>query len=594
MTRLAPTSLLSVIALVVAVLVVVDLGAPSSATDTPPPVSAGPAVGGAWYCAAGGVADGQELTVVTTVPPTLDAPADTEIRVLDGQGHAPLSQAVFPGSARATQVADAASEAVGTTVRWWDQPTAVSRVWRRTGGEGPKGLVSGPCASAPSPTWYIPGISTAGGATARLYLANAFANDASVSISFLTPTGPVAPILLQNVSVSSSSVTVLDLTEFIPRQGDVGVAVVTRSGRVVVEAVQELDAAIGGVDALALVSAAAQLSETWTIPWSLTDPSAPGEDQSVPVDDAPTPAETPTEEAPTEAPTEEPAPNQLVPGGEIVETASPGNGTASWLWISNPGTQATAVTVTLHTASGPVVPDIGEELLVEPGSVLRVDLRGLLPAGASAAGATLRSENGVPFVAGAGTLLSPEAGNTDVAGYTTQLGWPSADPSWVVPGERSSGRDQVLHVVNPGAEDAVVDVAVWNGASLVRPDGLQDVTVAAGALVEMDLSDLLREAEQIVAFVEASTGSVVVGRHSVGGQVADWVAHSGLPSSLWSGGAVVLPVDHDPLLVENIGTSGGVPSIGADDVDGADDRQPAPSLPDVIVTDIPSETPTDG
>ena len=620
--RWSPTTLLALVALVVGGLVVADLGASSSASDRPDPVAAGPAVGGAWYCAAGAVSETDELSVITATPTSATNPADTEVRALHGRSTVVATIPVFPGSARLTGLGvegvDGAS--VGAAVRWWDEPTVASRVWRIQG-QGPSGLVSGPCASRPSPTWYIPGLSTAGGGTAQLYLANPFATDASVEISFTTPSGPEAPILLENVSVSSASVTVVDLSEYIPRQADIGVRVQTRSGRVVVEGVQRLDAAIGGVDAVALVRAAPQLSETWTIPWAMTDPVAGDAGvaaaQDATVTEAPPTTEAPADTgtpAPTESPaateaptgdgdaTEEPEDTSGVPGGAVVRSESPGDGTASWLWVSNPGDQAAAVTVMLHTATGAEVPDIGEELLIEAGQVLRVDLRGLLPPGQSTTGATVRSENGVPVVAGSATLFAPEAGDADASGYATELGWPGGDASWVVPGEGVGRRQQVVHVVNPGADPAVVDVAVWDGAALRRPTELQEVTVEAGALVELDITEVVSGADQMVAFVTAREGVVVAGRHSVGPEVADWIAHTGVPSGLWSGGDVVPPVDHDPQLIERLGTSGGLPATDPDAVAPTPTPGPAtppgtpmpgePPGPTVTPTVTPTATPT--
>ena len=169
--RWSPTILLAVVAIVVVGLTVADLGSPSVQGDRPDPVAAGPAVGGAWYCAAGAVGDTDELSVVTAAPPGRDAPADTEVRALTGESTVVATQPVFPGSARVTDLDadEVAGDAVGAAVRWWDHPTAASRVWQIRG-EGPGGLVSGPCASGPSPTWYLPGLSTAGGGTAQLYL----------------------------------------------------------------------------------------------------------------------------------------------------------------------------------------------------------------------------------------------------------------------------------------------------------------------------------------------------------------------------------------------------------------------------------------
>ena len=620
MTRWSPSSVLVVIALVVAGLVVLDLGMPSAASDSRDPVAAGPAVGGAWYCAAGGVGETDDLSVLTATPMTSSSPSDTEIRALDGQSTVVAAQPVFPGSARLTDLeveGVGGDGAVGAAVRWWDEPTATSRIWR-IGGQGATGLVSGPCASAPSPTWYVPGLSTAEGGSAQLYLANPFGTDASVSISFTTPSGPVAPILLENVSVPAASVATLELGEYIPRQADIGVSVTTRSGRVVVEGVQRLDPAIGGIDAVALVRAAPRLSETWTIPWSLTDPSdeatpagegdivgAPASTEDAGSEEPTTDASSTSEPAPTESDPTEPDPSEAAtevdpeeleteaPSANEVRTASPGKGTASWIWVSNPGVEAAAVTVTLHTATGPVVPDIGDELLIEGGQVLRVDLRGLLPPGQSAAGATVRSENGVPVVAGMATLVAPEADNPDRTGYTSQLGWPESDSAWVVPGETGEGRQQVLHLVNPGADDARVDVAVWDGAALRRPEGLQGVRVGAGSLLELDVTEVVAGAEHMAAFVTATEGSVVAGRHSVGEDPADWVAHTGVPARLWSGGDVVPPVDHDPQLIERLGTTGGLPAVDPDAVDPdavepSPDPTLAPSTPPTPTT--PSES----
>lgn len=542
------TLLIVVVAVVVGAIVLIDLGVPSTATSQHEPVSAGPSVGGAWYCAAGAVGETDDLSVITAAPEASFArPGDVEVTALHGARTRIAEYQVFPASAREAPFGEeVAGEAVGAAVRWWDRPVVGSRVWERRTSEGVSGIVSGPCASAPSPTWYVPGLSTADGGTAQLFLANAFPSDASVTITFTTPTGPEEPVRLQNVSVPANSVEVVTLNEFLPRVADLGVTVETRSGRVVVEAVQELAAAVGGVEARTLVRAAPRLAETWTIPWSLTDPTVPEEEVTA--------AQEETEDA------DEPS--------AIVSTSSPGNDTASWLWVSNPGEEAAAVTITLHTADGPVVPDLGDELVIEGGRLLRIDLRGALPPGLAAAGATLRSENGVPVVASTSTLYEQQSGDPGETGYTSQLGSPEPARSWVVPGEAADGRDQVLHLANPGGDDAVVDVTLWNGSVDRRPGELQDVTVPAGSLVELDVTEALAEAPASVAYVTASEGAVVVGRHSVSEDDGpdEWIAHVGVPSDLWAGGDVVPSVDHAPQLLEQLGTSQGLQPRDVNDI----------------------------
>jgi hypothetical protein len=555
MMRLSGPSLLLLVAVVVGGIIAVDLMEPSAATSRPDPVEAGPAVAGAWYCAAGAVGENDDLVVVTAASTAATDPADAEISALHGDRTLVASHPVFPGSARRTVVSgDLADGPVGVAARWWERPVVASRVWRSSPPDGVAGTVSGPCATAPSPTWYVAGVSTADGGTARLYLANPFATDASVAVSFTTPTGLQEPIRLQNVSVGARSVIELELNEFIPREPDLGIVVQARSGRVVAEAVQQLDAAIGGVNGRALVRAAPQLAETWTIPWSLMDPVTFTDDEIAdpePDDPAPAPDE-PDPEAPGQG-TDGPEPDA---DSSIIATASPGNGTTSWLWVSNPSSDAAAVTLTLHTEVGPVVPDIGDEILIEPGRITRIDLRGLLPSGVSAAGATLRSENGVPIVASISTLLRPDVTDPSVTGYTSQLGWPEPDTSWVIPGEAPGTRRQVIHVVNPGADTAVVNVALWNGAVLSRPAALQGVEVSPGRLIEFLVSDVVSGATHMVAYVDSSGAPVVAGRHSVGGSPVEWIAHTGVPSALWSGGAIVPAVNHDPYLLERLGTVG--------------------------------------
>jgi len=540
--RLSGLSLLLLVAAVVGAITVIDLLEPSEATSRPDPVEAGPAVAGAWYCAAGAVGEGDDLVVLTAATTTATDPADAEVTALHGDRTLVASHPVFPGSARRTVLGGDLDEGpVGVAARWWERPVVASRVWQTSPADGAPGTVSGPCAAAPSPTWYVPGVSTADGGTARLYLANPFATDASVAISFTTPTGLQEPIRLQNVSVGAHSVVELELNEFIPREPDLGIVVQARSGRVVAEAVQQLDAAIGGVNGRALVRAAPRLAETWTIPWSLMDPVAfTDDDLPAPDPDAPDPD----------------APDENAQGGDgpIVATESPGNGTNSWLWVSNPTPDAAAVTLTLHTATGSVVPDIGDEILIEPGRITRIDLRGLLPPGMSVAGATLRSENGVPIVASISTVMRPDVADPNVTGYTSQLGWPEPDTAWVVPGEAPGTRRQVIHVVNPGADTAEVDVALWNGAVLSRPTGMQGVEVGPGQLVEFLVSDIVSGATHMVAYVTSRSAPVVAGRHSVGGSPVQWIAHTGVPASLWSGGATVPAVNHDPYLLERLGT----------------------------------------
>jgi hypothetical protein len=273
MMRLSGSGLLLLVAVVVGAIIAVDLMEPSAATSRPDPVEAGPAVAGAWYCAAGAVGENDDLVVVTAATTAATDPADAEVTALHGDRTLVASHPVFPGSARRTVLSgDLAEGPVGVAARWWERPVVASRVWRSSPPDGVAGTVSGPCAAAPSPTWYVAGVSTADGGTARLYLANPFATMRPWrSASRPRPacrnpsacrTCPSVPAASSNWNSTSSSRVNRTWASWC-RPGP---------GRVVAEAVQQLDAAIGGVNGRALVRAAPQLAETWTIPWSLMDP----------------------------------------------------------------------------------------------------------------------------------------------------------------------------------------------------------------------------------------------------------------------------------------------------------------------------------
>lgn len=529
-----------VVVVLVAAGVALDRANPSAASSRPDPVLAGAAVSGAWYCAAGDTREDAALRVIVSSPPRDDpTPADVAVSTFrEGVVDPPRDETVPPGRHRVLAV-PAGLEDPGVAVRWWDAPAAVSRSAFVQPTGGPEGYLEGPCEPEPSPRWVFPGLATAGGAQARLTLANPFATDASVTVTFTTPEGPIEPKLLENVVVPKRSTRSVLLNEHAPERADLGVVVTARAGRVVAEAAQTVSAAIGGVDGVSLVRAAGAPAETWTVPWFQV-------------------------------------------GGEDVQ---------SWMWVTNVEDRPAALVLTLHTAAGGVVPESFDELTVDPGETVRVDLRDLLPEGVTTAGATLRSENSVPVVASVATqYLGADPART---GLAVQLGATAPDASWVLAGGPTLGRDTRLHLVNPGAEQAVVDVALSSGGRAVSPAELQGVVVPPGALVSTDLTaHLPEEAPDHSVFVTAREGTVVAGR--VGedrGGTRRLVAAVGVPGALWAGGRVVPPVDHAPRLGQQLDTVSGPQPEDPLEVDVAPTE--TPTVP-ATMPSVPPTTPTPG
>lgn len=541
MTRtLSRLGALAAVVVLAAAAIVLDLVIPRSTVSDRDPVNAGPAVAGAWYCAAGSTQDGSTVRYYAATPRTEDG-LPSEVTAAFFQGGTvtdQMSVLVFPFTSTHFDAApDRPTVAAG--IRWFVEPAAVSRSWRVQGAGLPSGIVEGPCAPGPSTTWFIPGMTTAGGAQARVYLTNPFATDSSVAVRLTSPSGAIEPVLLENLLVSARSTTVLELNDHAPEQSDLGVAITARSGRIVAEGVQLVSAAIGGIDGVSLARATPRLAETWTVPFALADPVGGDEPQD------PQPTDESTEEpAPAASETE---PSQAAPSVTDVAEAS------SWVWISNPNPQPAAVSLAMHTETGLQLPDLGEELSVPADGQLRVDLGPLLPDDGRAAGVTIRSENGVEVAVSVATVVRDGDGRT---GLSIQRGDNAPDTVYVLTGVGRPGRRQFLDLVNPGADAAIVDVSIFNGITVLRPAELQGLEVAPGGLLVAELGSALEAAEEITAIVSVRQGGLVAGRHAFNREGAmDWVAHTGITAGLWRGGAVVPQVRNDPTLTRRLGTS---------------------------------------
>ncbi|HEX9890278.1 MAG TPA: DUF5719 family protein [Nitriliruptorales bacterium] len=483
---------------------------------------------GTWFCAVGDTGPDNSLRVVAGVPAGVTRTPEVRVDTFqEGAARLGPEVEVFPGSGL-RQPIESGLQDVGIAMRWWRAPAALHRIWTVGTPGAPNGIVEGPCEPTPSRVWMIPGVSTAGGAEARLVLANPFETDATMTIVLTTPEGLREPQLLGNVVVPRGSVREVLLNEHAPEQPDLGAIVRVRTGRIIAEGYQTVDAAIGGIEGVTLVKAAPAASEIWTVPW-------------------------------------------FEDGGPDAGPA----GTQSWLWVTNPTDRPASLTLTLHTTGGGVVPEI-EELTVEPGVVRRIDLRGIVPEGLpDRAGATVRSENGVPIVVSSATQIGgPDAQRT---GLGIQLGATAPDGLWIFGGAAGPSRADFLHLANPSSEPALVDVRIWTDLGAVVPPELQAVPVPAGSVVALDLGvHVPPEGGQHTTLVVAREGSVVAGRQAFDHLgTLQLVVTVGVPGRTWAGGRTVLPVEFAPGLTQRIGTVLG------------------PDVPDTVLPTTQPEVPTD-
>lgn len=241
---------------------------PSSATKAKALVASGAAPSGvlssAWYCgvvpskkteSASGVItmanpNDVAITGVATIAPTAGEAKDVPISM------APNSRAVIkPGA-----VVDAPFS--GVMLRFEGGGVAVEHTARTEFGS-----TTAPCATKGSHTWYLTDTTTQTGASLKLAIFNPFDQDAIINGEFPTDNDvlrPATPTNLDGMIVKARSLVVVELGENLFRRDWISGKITTRSGRVVVEALQS--GAMFGGRGVALIAAAPELSDTWYIP----------------------------------------------------------------------------------------------------------------------------------------------------------------------------------------------------------------------------------------------------------------------------------------------------------------------------------------
>lgn len=466
MSRWPSSAVLGVVVAVVVAGVVADGLVDDTGQTVVAPTEATLAAGTS-TCAAVALAEDGEVTASTVSLPTgttddADAAGSAELRLEQDGTLRRLATPPGDGSARATAVVGTTGD-IALTARWSDAPLLLSRRWRVGDSARVPGSVEGPCPAEPARSWVVPGVATAGGAAATLHLANPTEAAASLSVTFTTPDGPVAPTRLANLAVSAHERVSVDLNEFVPEEPDLGVVVTTRAGRVVAEVTQTLEAAVGGVDGRALVPAETTPRTVWTIPW--------------------------------------------------VSAAEDG---APWVWVTNPSDEPTDVRLVLHTEDGPVVPpDAGVSL--PPDTTQRIDLRGAL-ADVGTAAVTVRSAADVPIVA-SGAVLRSVPDDAVRGGFTVVQGLAATDAvSAAQSAVGASGRERVLALANPGEQDATVSVRVVGSSAAATTTVTEDLVLGAGSSTQLPLGAALPSEGGFAVVIEPVDGQVVAAMVTTSGE----------------------------------------------------------------------------
>ena len=352
-----------------------------------------------------------------------------------------------------------------------------------------EGVAVSPCVLEPSSEWYLADGSTRVDASMNLLLFNPSPTDAIVDLVFADEENTRITKKFEGRVVPARSLSVFDIGQVILRKERLSVAATVRSGAVVMGRFQAFRGEDGTRRGLMVGAASPALSSTWRF-----------------------------------------AAGQVGEAGEGTLPAS------ERIVVFNPNDNDAKVSVTLFPATppaAPVVPADGDatsavpvpgaatpkpiEITVAARQSAAVDLAGaeVLPGLYSA---IVTSD--VPVVAER-ALDRTESGK--VLG-TLQLGSPLASTDWVLPAGAPAGSEATLAIVNATGLPGVVTVKALGPAGLVNVPGYEEVALAGGELIRLDLA---AKGVSASAIVVSSTVDVVVERitRSLGG----WSSALGLP-----------------------------------------------------------------
>jgi hypothetical protein len=403
------------------------------------------ALNSSWYCPGATSAPGGAADGYVTILNTGDRALAGRLTLVPDTGDAKTTTISVPARARLiVHEADVLAAPVVAALVDLDGGSAAVELTVNR----PGAWDSTPCASAASDHWYFATGTTDRDATLLLTLFNPFPGDAIVDLAFATDQGPSVPGEFQGLIVPAGRMTVVNVGDHVRRRADVATTVVARAGRVVAGKIQ-----------------------------SQTAPS------NVAVDALGAPSD---------------GPSWIFPDG--VADA----GLTEQYHVYNPSDKEAAVSLSLALDQGSADP---LPLTVPPQAtvVVAANDQSRIPKGTGHA-VTITSTNGVGIVAertlDAGKP-SPWTGFGDVFGARRSAN------RWALPvGGPSAGLVETVIVFNPGPRPATVALSGLGAAQAATVDGLQAVSVPAGARVGIKLNDHVTAADLPVV-VDASEPVVV-------------------------------------------------------------------------------------
>ena len=354
---------------------------------------------------------------------------------------------------------------------------AIQSVTQRVGGSGSdvKGRGAGNCAAAASDRWYFPAGAVSIDVDERIIVANPFPDEAVVRIRLLTPAGEVSSAKLRDIPVPSGEVARVVLNDSITAQRVLSVMVDAQRGRVV--AWKGLASkSEENPDAYQFTLGAPASASTW-----------------------------------------------YFPEGGITEDVS------ERITVMNPTEEEARVTISLQTAENVVQARDLVDIAVAPLSSENISIADALEGGRRELGgvsAFLQSTNGIEVVAER-TVINA---SRKLSGIATEVGVTAPATHWIVSPAALNPASDVLVLMSPGGEDAVVRVSLLaEEGPASEPPELQDLRVEGGLTLRLRITAFTQNQPR---FLEVfSDEPIVVERVSMDGTRSDVGSVMGQPAA---------------------------------------------------------------
>ncbi|HET7482782.1 MAG TPA: DUF5719 family protein [Actinomycetota bacterium] len=332
------------------------------------------------------------------------------------------------------------------------------------------------CPRTVSDHWYFPAGSSLLGYDERILVRNPFADEAVISVTFVTPSGLEPKAGLSDIAIPAGESHYVKVNDFLLRQPVLGAEVTATRGRVV----------------------------AWRAMFAASDERPDGVYFGLGASG--------------------PATDWYFPEGEV------GRGLDEVITLLNPNKKEAVVSISLATASRSVQPPKLVEEKIPAQSVKAISLPANLdPRDQSlgGVGAIVHSLNGTGVIAERTVWYAASR-----TGVTSSMGATAPSPGWVIAPPAVSNPADDLVIMNPGREKVTASVYLMReGGGPVKPASLQKISIKAGTRVRRGLNDWSHGTPMAVVVV--ADGPVVAERVATtgNGDVATLVGDAFTPNA---------------------------------------------------------------